>query len=488
MRKSEARELVVSLVAVLGSAAVVATCSASRPGQSPSLPVASGSTAVASASSPRNVAVPDPEQGGSEPELAPLPRGVRRDGPPADRYGVSPEGNPVPRLPAFFSSLEQLRVGNAGKHVRIMWLGDSHTQADFWTHEVRRELQQRFGNGGPGFVHIGWPHDRYRHEGVRIQSRGDFSIVPNKLVSQEPVADGVFGLGGVRMTPKSGDATASLEVSPEFLPSKATWDLAYRFTDSKASMRVSVPGQNPVSISASEADAGAPGQIRHVLLNSGGPGGRIEVGPFTGWPELLGVVIESERPGVVLDTLGLNGARYTTALAYDEATWVSEVTRRAPELIVAAFGTNESSNTKFKPEAHKRMVMNLISRAKKASPSSDCLIFGPVDRGGADYSDAIERLNEVQRQAAAELGCAFWDGQKAMGGKLAMEDWVRAKPSLAASDRVHLSRNGYVKIGSMLARDILRGYSVWAGRAEADGLAEVTAPGASDAGTAPVAR
>jgi lysophospholipase L1-like esterase len=141
-------------------------------------------------------------------------------------------------------------------------------------------------------------------------------------------------------------------------------------------------------------------------------------------------------------------------------------------LIIAAFGTNESSNKNFKPEAHKRMVVNLISRAKKASPSSECVIFGPVDRGGPDYSETIERLNEVQHQAATELGCAFWDGQKAMGGKLAMEDWFRAKPSLAASDRIHLSRNGYVRIGSMLARDMLRGYGVWSGRsvAEVDAL------------------
>src|SRR6185436_457947 len=50
-----------------------------------------------------------------------------------------------------------------------------------------------------------------------------------------------------------------------------------------------------------------------------------------GAPELCGVVIEAEpktQPGVGLDTLGINGARLTTPLAWNEASWTSELARR----------------------------------------------------------------------------------------------------------------------------------------------------------------
>ncbi|HKX39416.1 MAG TPA: hypothetical protein VJN20_12230, partial [Burkholderiales bacterium] len=59
-------------------------------------------------------------------------------------------------LANFYDALSALDRGERKEHVRIAWLGDSHAQADFWTGYLRRALQKRFGNGGPGFVHLGY--------------------------------------------------------------------------------------------------------------------------------------------------------------------------------------------------------------------------------------------------------------------------------------------------------------------------------------------
>lgn len=61
----------------------------------------------------------------------------------------------------------------------------------------------------------------------------------------------------------------------------------------------------------------------------------------SGRPQLFGVVVEGDKPGLVLDTVGLNGARLATFLAWEPDAWSAELARRKPELVVIAFGTNE---------------------------------------------------------------------------------------------------------------------------------------------------
>jgi lysophospholipase L1-like esterase len=170
----------------------------------------------------------------------------------------------------------------------------------------------------------------------------------------------------------------------------------------------------------------------------------------------MGVVIESSEPGVVIDTLGLNGARVATALAYDEAAWVKEVARRSPDLVIMAYGSNESSDGRIRTDRHAAQVEQLIARVRAAAPAAECLVFGPIDRGGKDYEEAVAQLNGAQRLAASKAGCAYWSGQVAMGGKGAMTKWEAEDPPLAQADLLHLTSKGYERLGSMLARDLLQ--------------------------------
>lgn len=54
-------------------------------------------------------------------------------------------------LDAFYARLAALEKGEI-EQVRIVHIGDSHVQADFWTGQLRRLLQKRFGYGGRGLV------------------------------------------------------------------------------------------------------------------------------------------------------------------------------------------------------------------------------------------------------------------------------------------------------------------------------------------------
>ena len=329
----------------------------------------------------------------------------------------------MPVLPHFYEALAALQNKRRSEPVRIAWLGDSHTQADFWTQAVRDALQSKFGRGGPGFVHVGWTERQYRHQGVRPRVIGAWRTVPNALVSVRKVDDGVFGLGGVRFTPGQVEARASLTVDADMLPSKGRWDVALRLVGPDSSVSISIAGGASVTVSAQDRDAGAQGAIRHVLLQSAGPGGSLEVAAIHAEVEMMGVVIESIEPGVVLDTLGLNGARVLSELALDEASWVKEMSRRSPDLVILAYGSNESSDWKIDPARHAEQFSRLMARVRGASPRCDCLLLGPIDRGGQRYEQAVETLN-----------------------------------GLAAGDLLHLLGRGYERIGAQLGRDLLKGF------------------------------
>src|SRR6185312_7646096 len=86
---------------------------------------------------------------------------------------------PEPRVLVHFrDALDALGSGRRTEPVRIAWLGDSHTAADFWTDAVRTALVARFGDGGPGFVSIG--RKDYRHAGVKATRDGRWHTFPRK--------------------------------------------------------------------------------------------------------------------------------------------------------------------------------------------------------------------------------------------------------------------------------------------------------------------
>jgi len=368
--------------------------------------------------------------------------------------GTSPEGNPLPILPRFFTSLLRVAKGERPDHVRIAWLGDSHTQPDIWTQAVRRPLQERFGVGGPGFIHVGWKKWGYRHTGVDLSVHGQWRIEPPRLLTADTYEDGVLGLGGVRLVPRPG-ARAGMVVNASTLPGPARWELALRVIDDDAKLRIKPQGAEAIDV---EKDAEQPG-VRHIEWTTPGPGGGFEVEAIRGRVELFGVVVEtSDKPGVTLDVLGLNGARVVHALTWNESAWTTALRRRKPDLIVLAYGTNEAGMKNLSMDGHRQRLDALLDRTRSASPDADCLIIGAMDRGSLPMSEKIEQINLAQAAAAKDRGCAFWSAQTAMGGRGSMEKWAAEEPPMATSDRVHLKVPGYNRLGALLARDLLRAF------------------------------
>jgi len=441
-RSSEASsEELASLFVSMLAGLLVVTCAAGErsrsPGAAPPAPAPSAA----------------PSAAGEAPSSAPLASAPNTlsDAGADSAPALSP---PSVRLSRFFHALGPLARHEPGARVRVLWFGDSHTAADYLTHAVRRPLQERFGNGGPGFVQLGV--ERTRHALVKTTREGKWRREPASPALGQKQLDGVFGLGGQRVIPESADARVGLELLEGAVAGDSKATFVFR-ADADDRFRVSVRGTGK-SESLKPKSGRAVGVLRHQDVAVGARGA-LDVGVTGGAPELFGALVESDAGGFVLDTLGINGARAQTVLAWNEAEWQAAVRERAPALFVFAYGTNEAAST-FPTEKYEKSLSELVARAHAAQGSADCLLVGPPDMAtldGKSQSRALEH-DAAARRVAERSGCHYFSALSAMGGEGSFGRWMKEKPPLAAPDRVHLAPSGYEKIGSALARELLEAF------------------------------
>ncbi len=358
------------------------------------------------------------------------------------------DGAPAPEaLGRFYDALDALARGEDpdGK-VRVLVYGASHTEADIYPHYLRVYLQHRFGDGGHGYIHAARPKPWYRHVSMRVSSTRHW--LAEHAQRTRGRQDGLFGLSGLSTASRkrrahttiahaAGSVASHYEVYFLAQPGGGAFDL---FVDGARAAKVNTK--------APSVDAGV-----HVFDV---PEGRhtLEIRPRgDGEVRLLGVVAERDRPGVVVDTLGIGGTRAANLLSWDQALWSAYVARRDPALVVLAYGTNEATDEDQPIEAYARDLDAVLERIAAAAPHASCVLMGPGDfpivgdDGRVAPRPRLLQIVEVQREAAARHGCAFWDMLAYMGGPGSMATWVSASPPMARSDYIHLTRRGYAKIG-----------------------------------------
>ncbi len=188
---------------------------------------------------------------------------------------------------------------------------------------------------------------------------------------------------------------------------------------------------------------------------------------------LYGWVTENER-GITYEALGINGAQASAIFKWNETLLADQLERRAPALIVLAYGTNEASSPDWTHDSYRLMFAALIQRLRKAAPTTSILVIGPPDRhirvgGKWTPHPRIDLIAAAQREAALTTGCAFWDLREKMGGKGSMRKWVLA--GMAQYDHVHFTVPGYRLLGETCFRDLIGQYATFTKIREEDGQA-----------------
>jgi lysophospholipase L1-like esterase len=355
----------------------------------------------------------------------------------------------------FFRDLAGLEAGTRRESVRILWLGDSHTAADYLTGGVRARLQARFKAGGPGFVRVGLKP--YRHTQVRWSCDGPWKIEPVPPPRRTLFDDGVFGLGGMRALPEGGPAQASFELSQGSANGRLHWQVWFSLKPG-ASFRLTLAGVPQVVTLASQVPELPGAGFASLALDSAATD-KLELFTLAGSPRFYGVIAEGSEPGVVLDAVGIDGARLATALAWGETSFEAALRARSPSLVALAFGTNEAFDAD-KIEKYRAQYHDLLARVRLGAPNADCLIVGPPDSVavGGGSEPRVAELDSLQRSVATELGCGFVSQLQIMGGAGGYSRWAHQTPALARGDRLHLSPKGYEAMANAVAEQLLGAY------------------------------
>ena len=184
-----------------------------------------------------------------------------------------------------------------------------------------------------------------------------------------------------------------------------------------------------------------------------------------GTVRVFGVALDSGERGVQYDSLGVNGA-FIGLLAQhlDEAHWTEQLRHRQPDLVILAYGANESEYANWPMEQYEADTREVVRRIRAALPQASILFVAPMDRGQRGAGGAIitrptiPKLVAAQRRLAAETGCAFFDTFTAMGGEGTVARWREARPRLMGGDYLHPTAEGAEIVGTLLYDALTKAY------------------------------
>jgi hypothetical protein len=370
---------------------------------------------------------------------------------------------PPGALDRWHAALRAAEGKAPGAVARALHFGDSTIAADGITKTVRDRLQDRFGDAGPGFVPVHADLRWVQRTNILRQTKGAWRT---RNITHGGAGNAYYGLAGMVST-SSGPASSllggqTLPGSKERLPLQR-YELHYQVRPNGGTLSLEVPGQPPVELSSrgdevrdAFYDLRVPGGANQLLLGTGADG------PVT----VYGVAMETGAPGVTWETLGVAGAGQGSMMRQGRHHLAQQIGRRKPALLVYQMGGNELGYPSLKSGGGTVWLdryRTIIGRLRSGAPEASCLLITPLDqgervRGAVRSKPTLELMIRLQRQTAAELGCAFWDARAAMGGPGSFGRWLGHKPSLAWSDLYHLTGKGLHIVGNTLSDALLAAY------------------------------
>ena len=368
----------------------------------------------------------------------------------------------------------------------ILQIGDSHTAADYFTGEVRRLLQKRFGDGGPGYIFAGRPHPGVRSAAMTVSASGGWTYAAlQKSDSAER-----FHLSGFDAETSHAGETLTFAA-----PGAAPYDhieVEAITGPGMGEIEISVDSQPPARFSLSSAESGrsvfrlAPqarvGSLRKMQIKS------LDQRPVA----IASVGVFNRSRGVSYSSVGFPGATIDIVNKYDPAMLDETLKRLAPQIVVLAFGTNEGFNDNLDLDRYKDHYRAVIQKIRQGTPGARIVMVGPpqanrttsscakhpTDCRAGEEKPAAERLanstdasmadapgekpqatsahscpfptpprldpvRETQKQIAKDEKIAFWDWASIMPARCGAHAWVTSAPRLMTSDHVHFTSDGY---------------------------------------------
>jgi len=421
---------------------------------------------AASAEAPADAVVGVVAGADEEPAPLPEPYAPREEDPLTAEHAIS---DPTGSLRGFYRALARTEAGGERALTRVTHMGDSSIGMDQLPHYLRRRFQDRFGDGGTGFVLV-QPHSRsYRNNTVHMSARRPWMFC---YLIFRCMDDGHYGLGGVATIGRRGSRTRiETRRDGDYGTTASHLELWYatQRRGGRLGLRVDADEEIVLDTRAEEIEDRfhrmelIPGPHRVRIRHAGG-----------GRARAYGVVLETDGPGVVWDTLSMIGAFTTRLLEYDEAHFRGQLAARDSNLVILNYGGNDLRRHVGRDvgiAAYREETRTVLARVRSALPDAGCLLTGIIEHEMSGRTrirpPQVQAVVDSQRAAALEAGCAFFDVYGAMGGAGSYRRWMRR--GLAAGDLKHLSPAGRRIVANWIYDALVSGYIAHRRRDTQDG-------------------
>jgi lysophospholipase L1-like esterase len=351
----------------------------------------------------------------------------------------------------FFSKLDQVIFEGKGQ-VNILHVGGSHIQAGIWSGTIRETLHSLHPGivAGRGLV---FPYRAAKTNGPGDYS-SDYSSGWEGCRNVEKNKECNLGLMGISVSTRREDAWLKIVNKPDAF-------LDYRFTE---------------AVVFHSTDA-----LSYGFTFPNDPEARVETYPEKGYSKVwfsrsldtlhfqlqrtdslqnhfscYGFKLENDRPGIYYNAVGNNGADVPAYLR--SVQFAKHLEAAKPDLVVLSIGINDAYHPGFSPEEYKANYRDLIRRIRTQAPHAAILFTTNNDSyykrryanpNGAKVKKALEELS-------AEMNAGLWDMYSIMGGLRSIDTWVGA--SLAKTDKIHFTGEGYRMIGYLLSSALIHEY------------------------------
>jgi lysophospholipase L1-like esterase len=361
---------------------------------------------------------------------------------------------PVEGPPGVVRHVREVLARAATRTVRVAMWGDSLTGADRLPSALRRALQAIYGDAGRGFVLPAAPWPAWNPVDLERCSTGLWRAESERTASARK--DGLYGPGGVSLEASEAEATSWMQ-TPAGL-SVSRFEVAYLAQPGGGRLRAQVDSEPPLMV-ATAADTVGPGLLRLDVPD--GPHRLTLTVVGDGPVRILGVTLDRDVPGVVVDGMGVGGSTAGDWAKWSEPLMAPFLARRPPELVLLEYGTNDSVANKMTPDRYRAELRAQLATMRRLAPDAACVLVTPADRGqkviGTTFAvwSPLDWVIQIQEEEAPIFGCATWSMRRAMGGVGAAFAWRLAQPPLMGADLLHPTPAGYEELGRRLAAALM---------------------------------
>jgi lysophospholipase L1-like esterase len=348
----------------------------------------------------------------------------------------------------FFNKLSRAK----NKRVNILYIGDSHVQADDFTGELRSRFQLTYGNAGRGMV---FPYSTARtHAAVDYVTYHTGRWLNAKNIEATPQLP--IGISGVTAKTFDSDASFRLNFKGTVQPEHTRIRIFLK-RDVKSFDFTLRSGTSQVFVDVFDTSSASSSPMVVVDMPSVSSDFTFtlkKTDTAQSMFEIYGISIETpDDQGVLFHSVGINGAGHYSLLRQNLMKEQLELLK--PDAVVIDVGANDFYRGKIDKDVFGGNLLKIVNIIRSANPQITIILGCSQDiyRGGYSLPDCMA-FSDIIREFSQLHQCVFYDWYWVAGGRYSMMRWSQS--ALAKWDMVHLTHSGYMLKGQLMAESYER--------------------------------